>query len=137
MTRRFVHHGRVHHAGSLAAMLAAGAVLAAACSGPPAQPTASTPAAAASTVTASVPAYAVKLQPELEKLAKDLLVTGAVVEVRSPEVGDWTTTIGTRTYHGTDPVQVGDHIRIGSVTKTWTGSSSSSSRRENSNSATR
>jgi CubicO group peptidase (beta-lactamase class C family) len=50
-----------------------------------------------------------------------MLVSGAVIEVRSPELGDWTTTFGTRTYHGTDPVQIGDHIRIGSVTKTWTG----------------
>src|SRR5947209_4940351 len=69
----------------------------------------------------SVPAYGAKLQPELETLAKDLLVTGAVVEVRSPELGDWTTTIGTQTFHGSDPVQVDDHIRIGSITKTWTG----------------
>src|SRR5918912_2700133 len=71
--------------------------------------------------TAVVPAYAAKLQPELEQLAKDMLVSGAVIEVRSPERGDWTTTFGTRTYHGTDPVQASDHIRIGSVTKTWTG----------------
>ncbi|MBC3192828.1 beta-lactamase family protein [Pseudonocardia sp. C8] len=70
---------------------------------------------------AATPDYGVALQPQLEQLARDLLVTGAVVEVRSPELGDWTTTLGTRTYRGTDPVQVGDHVRIGSVTKTWTG----------------
>ena len=86
----------------------------------------STPPASQATVPSSaaavaVPAYAAKLQPELEQLAKDMLVSGAVIEVRSPELGDWTTTFGTRTYHGTDPVQVSDHIRIGSVTKTWTG----------------
>lgn len=69
----------------------------------------------------AVPAYAATLQPELTQLAKEMLVSGAVIEVRAPQLGDWTTTIGTRTYHGTDPVQVGDHIRIGSVTKTWTG----------------
>ncbi|MHA6629736.1 serine hydrolase domain-containing protein [Pseudonocardia sichuanensis] len=67
------------------------------------------------------PAYGARLQPELEQLARDLLVTGAVVQVRSAELGDWTTTIGTRTFRGGEPVQVGDHIRIGSVTKTWTG----------------
>jgi D-alanyl-D-alanine carboxypeptidase len=50
-----------------------------------------------------------------------MLVTGAVAQVRSAELGDWTTTFGTRTFHGTDPVQVADHVRIGSVTKTWTG----------------
>jgi D-alanyl-D-alanine carboxypeptidase len=68
-----------------------------------------------------VPAYGAKLQPELEQLARDMLVTGAVVQVRSPELGDWTTTYGTRTFRGSDPVQVGDHVRIGSITKTWTG----------------
>jgi D-alanyl-D-alanine carboxypeptidase len=68
-----------------------------------------------------VPAYAAKLQPQMEQLTQDMLVTGAVVHVRSAELGDWTTTIGTRTFRGTDPVQVGDRIRIGSVTKTWTG----------------
>jgi D-alanyl-D-alanine carboxypeptidase len=69
----------------------------------------------------TVPAYGAALQPQLEQLVRDLLVTGAVVQVRSPELGDWTTAIGTRTFRGTDPVQVGDHVRIGSVTKTWTG----------------
>ncbi|HLU56544.1 MAG TPA: serine hydrolase domain-containing protein [Pseudonocardia sp.] len=67
------------------------------------------------------PAYAAALRPELEALVDDMLVTGAVVQVRSPELGDWTTTFGTRTFRGTEPVQTGDHIRIGSVTKTWTG----------------
>src|SRR5690349_1916307 len=67
-----------------------------------------------------VPAYGAKLQPELEQLAREMLVTGAVVQVHSPDLGDWTTTIGTRTFRGTEPVQVDDHVRIGSVTKTWT-----------------
>jgi D-alanyl-D-alanine carboxypeptidase len=67
------------------------------------------------------PAYAARLQPQLEQLARDMLVTGAAVHVASAELGDWTTTIGTRTFRGPEPVQPGDHIRIGSVTKTWTG----------------
>jgi len=69
----------------------------------------------------AVPAYAARLQPQLEQLAGDMLVTGTVVQVRSAELGDWTSAIGTRTFRGTEPVQPGDHIRIGSVTKTWTG----------------
>ncbi|MHA6782542.1 serine hydrolase domain-containing protein [Pseudonocardia saturnea] len=77
---------------------------------------ASAPAAAT-----TAPAYAAALQPRLEALAQEMLVTGAVVLVRSPELGDWTTTIGTRTYRGDDPVQLGDHVRVGSNTKTWTG----------------
>ena len=102
------------------ALTAAGTLLITGCtaqgtSAPPAGQAAAPPSAAA------VPAYATKLQPQLEQLAKDMLVSGAVVEVCSPELGDWTTTMGTRTFRGTEPVQVGDHIRIGSVTKTWTG----------------
>jgi CubicO group peptidase (beta-lactamase class C family) len=79
------------------------------------QPVAPPPAAP------DAPAYAAALQPELEQLTHDMLVTGAVVQVRSPELGDWTTTIGTRTFRGSEPMQIGDHVRIGSVTKTWTG----------------
>lgn len=67
------------------------------------------------------PAYAAALQPQLEKIAKDLLVTGAVVMVQTPSDGTWTMTMGTRTYRGTDPVQITDYVRIGSVTKTMTG----------------
>jgi D-alanyl-D-alanine carboxypeptidase len=42
------------------------------------------------------------------------------VLVRSPELGDWATTMGTRTWHGTEPVTLADHVRVGSNTKTWT-----------------
>jgi D-alanyl-D-alanine carboxypeptidase len=98
---------------AIVALAAVGALLAAtACADQPAAPPPAAP---------DVPAYGAALQPELEQLAQDMLVTGAVVQVRSPELGDWTSTIGTRTFRGTDPVQVGDHVRIGSVTKTWTG----------------
>jgi CubicO group peptidase (beta-lactamase class C family) len=67
-----------------------------------------------------VPAYAAAVRPELDRLMRDLAVTGAVVLVRSPELGDWSTTMGTRTWHGTEPVTLADHVRIGSNTKTWT-----------------
>ncbi|MGQ0575784.1 MAG: serine hydrolase domain-containing protein [Pseudonocardia sp.] len=96
----------------LAALAAAGTLLAAAACGGQAAPPAATPAP---------PAWAAAVAPQLEQLARDLLVTGAVVQVRSPEYGDWTTTIGTKTYRGTEPVEVTDHVRIGSVTKSWTG----------------
>ena len=56
-----------------------------------------------------VPAHGATLQPELEQLAQDMSVTGAVVQV--PELGDWTPTIGTRTFRGTDPMWVDDHGR--------------------------
>ncbi|WP_166487371.1 serine hydrolase domain-containing protein [Geodermatophilus obscurus] len=51
---------------------------------------------------------------------RDLAITGAAVLVRSPELGDWATTMGTRTWHGTEPVTLADHVRVGSNTKTMT-----------------
>jgi D-alanyl-D-alanine carboxypeptidase len=66
------------------------------------------------------PAYAAALRPRLRRLADDLLVPGGVVLVRSPQLGDWTMAFGNRT-RGGDPVQLGDHVRVGSNTKTWTG----------------
>lgn len=39
----------------------------------------------------------------------------------SPALGDWPTTVGTRTWHGTGPITLADHIRIGSYTKPMTG----------------
>ncbi|MGY1776182.1 serine hydrolase domain-containing protein [Geodermatophilus sp. SYSU D00804] len=72
------------------------------------------------TASSGVPAYAAAVQPELDRIVRDLAVTGAVVLVRSPELGDWATTMGTGTWHGTEPVSLADHVRIGSNTKTWT-----------------
>jgi D-alanyl-D-alanine carboxypeptidase len=67
------------------------------------------------------PPYADALQPVLDQLVHDLAITGGAVLVRSPQLGNWTATIGTRTWHGTEPVTLADHVRIGSNTKTWTG----------------
>ena len=67
------------------------------------------------------PADATALRPRLRRLADDLLVPGGVVLVRSPQLGDWTMAFGTRVRGGGDPVQLGDHVRVGSNTKTWTG----------------
>jgi len=71
--------------------------------------------------TSGEPAYVAGLQPRIDQLVRELSITGAAVLVRSPELGDWSTTIGTRTWHGTDPVTPADHIRIGSNTKPMTG----------------
>jgi D-alanyl-D-alanine carboxypeptidase len=86
----------------------------------PTAPTAPTALATAPAPSAA-PDYAATLQPKLEQLVRDMSVTGAVVLVRTPDRGNWTTTIGTGTYRGNDPVRVDDHIRVGSNTKTWTG----------------
>ena len=50
----------------------------------------------------------------------ETLQPGSVVLVTSPE-GDWIEAFGTRTLGGSDPVTVEDYFRIGSVTKTMTG----------------
>jgi D-alanyl-D-alanine carboxypeptidase len=67
------------------------------------------------------PTYAVDLRTELAKLVHELLVPGAAVVVRSSELGDWSTTFGTRARGGRERVALGDHVRIGSNTKTMTG----------------
>jgi D-alanyl-D-alanine carboxypeptidase len=67
------------------------------------------------------PAYAAALRPQLEQLVETLLAPGAAVMVRSPGLGDWSATFGTRRRDGTQPVTLGDHLRIGSNTKPMTG----------------
>jgi D-alanyl-D-alanine carboxypeptidase len=67
------------------------------------------------------PAYAERLVPRVEALRKGLLAPGVVVYVRSPELGDWTEAFGHRALDGKDKLTVDDHARIGSNTKTWTG----------------
>lgn len=67
------------------------------------------------------PAYASALRPKLQQIFTDTLTPGAVVLVRSPELGDWTATFGTRALGSAEPVTLADHVRIGSNTKTWTG----------------
>lgn len=65
--------------------------------------------------------WAAGLRNLLLEMAEELLVPGGVVLVRSPERGDLTMAYGTRIRGGGEPVELGDHIRVGSNTKTWTG----------------
>ena len=51
--------------------------------------------------------------------AAQLLVPGAVVIVRTPK-GDFTNFYGVTTYKGSTPTSADLHLRIGSLTKTWT-----------------
>jgi D-alanyl-D-alanine carboxypeptidase len=60
------------------------------------------------------------LQTTVETLAKDLLVPGAVVVLRTPG-GDFTSTYGATTYRGSTPTGIDQHVRIGSNTKTFVG----------------
>jgi D-alanyl-D-alanine carboxypeptidase len=60
------------------------------------------------------------LQHTVETTARDLLVPGAVVILRTP-IGDFSTAFGTTTFGGMTPVSFDQHLRVGSNTKTWTG----------------
>lgn len=68
----------------------------------------------------SVPAYAQVLSPRIEALRQELLVPGAVVVIRSGELGDWSSAFGYRDLEKSSAMEIGDFFRIGSNTKTMT-----------------
>ncbi|QTG82010.1 beta-lactamase family protein [Arthrobacter crystallopoietes] len=61
-----------------------------------------------------------RLRGIFESMAGELLVPGAVMLLRTPE-DELTFTYGTDALDGSEPVMLEDHVRIGSITKTWTG----------------
>ncbi|HXH34274.1 MAG TPA: serine hydrolase domain-containing protein [Plantibacter sp.] len=61
-----------------------------------------------------------QLTAAFEQSAADMLVPGAVMLIRTPQ-GDVELAYGVTEWAGSTPVTMGDHIRIGSNTKTWTG----------------
>jgi D-alanyl-D-alanine carboxypeptidase len=67
------------------------------------------------------PAYGRVLPSKLVALFKDAAVPGAVVVVQSRELGNWSATFGTRRIGSGEPITIDDHFRIGSNTKTMTG----------------
>ena len=96
------------------AMLVCASVLVAACAATDAQQSALRPKPALR------PIDAAEMQGTVERLAKEMLVPGAVVILRTPN-GNFATTYGVTTYHGTVPTSFEQHVRVGSNTKTWTG----------------
>jgi len=87
---------------------------------PGAAPRGPGPSGPAAAKPGAAPPKAAALRQQFEQTARELLVPGAVMLVRTPD-GEMTATYGTRTVGGSDPVRPEDHIRIGSVTKTFTG----------------
>jgi D-alanyl-D-alanine carboxypeptidase len=67
------------------------------------------------------PAYCQDMQPTVEGLVEDMNMPGAVVLVRSPELGDCFLSLGTRVLEEQQPIGLDDQFRIGSNTKTMTG----------------
>jgi D-alanyl-D-alanine carboxypeptidase len=98
-------------------------MLAAACA-PPSPPAEPFPAAAAPPSPTGSPSAHVEGEAELRALfdqsAKELTAPGAAMLLRTPS-GELTSTYGSRTITGTEPVTLADHVRIGSITKTFTG----------------
>ncbi|MCC8393612.1 beta-lactamase family protein [Paraburkholderia sp. MMS20-SJTR3] len=71
-------------------------------------------------LTSNEPAYATEARPQINAMLADTLTSGAVVYVQSPH-GDWLESFGTAQRGTNTPIPVNAHFRVGSVTKTWTG----------------
>jgi D-alanyl-D-alanine carboxypeptidase len=65
------------------------------------------------------PPYAAKLRKLLLQQLRDNRVPGALVYVDHPQLGTWSTTLGSSNLTGA-PLDIASHMRIGSVTKTLT-----------------
>lgn len=90
---------------------------AAACSGS----TSSTSEDTTTAEDANIPAYARALQPKIEEQVNQLRIPGALVYVDVPGEGTWSTALGTGDLATGAPITPDDHFRIGSNTKTFTG----------------
>lgn len=64
---------------------------------------------------------AVKLQPQLETEMRALHVPGAIVYVKDGNQATWATTLGVGNLATNAPMRLNDHVRVGSITKTFTG----------------
>ncbi|HJT02854.1 MAG TPA: serine hydrolase domain-containing protein [Pseudonocardiaceae bacterium] len=60
------------------------------------------------------------LREDFEASARELQTPGAVMLLRTPS-GEFSAAYGSRTDTGSEPVTLADHVRIGSITKTFTG----------------
>jgi D-alanyl-D-alanine carboxypeptidase len=69
----------------------------------------------------NLPAYASTLQPQIEEQMTNLRIPGALVYVDVPGEGTWSQAFGTGNLEGDTPITPNDHFRIGSNTKTFTG----------------
>ena len=76
---------------------------------------------ATTTQDTNLPAYARTLQPQIEEQMTNLRVPGALVYVDVPGEGTWSQAFGTGNMEGDTPITPNDHFRIGSNTKTFTG----------------
>ncbi|KDA05098.1 D-Ala-D-Ala carboxypeptidase [Microbacterium sp. CH12i] len=99
--------------------MVATALVLAGCAGSTAAPNTATPSASSSSdavYTFDVDA----LTTLFEESVDEMLVPGAVMIIRTPD-GEAEVAYGVTEWGGSTPVTLDDHIRIGSNTKTWTG----------------
>ncbi|MFD5100341.1 serine hydrolase domain-containing protein [Streptomyces albidochromogenes] len=61
-----------------------------------------------------------QLTPDLVAMTQRLRIPGAIVSVSTPQWGTWTKTLGTRDLATGAPLGADDHLRVGSITKTFT-----------------
>jgi D-alanyl-D-alanine carboxypeptidase len=78
-------------------------------------------ASARAAAPAPEPAYGAKLAKEVRQVMKANAIPGAVVMVESPQKGNWSGTFGTAAFGKKVPMSLADYLRVGSNTKTMTG----------------
>lgn len=104
---------------SLAALMAVSGVAACGTSVQQRMPTVS--ASASATASASAAELDAKLDAAVEQAMKDLAIPGALVGISVPGTVDYVKAFGSGDQATDTPMSLDDHVRIGSVTKTFTG----------------
>ncbi|KJL35186.1 serine hydrolase domain-containing protein [Microbacterium azadirachtae] len=110
----------VRRGAAAAALLAIGLIVSGCASGGASGAAASPSASAGTAATGLVTTDAGALRAQFDALATELGVPGAAMLVRTPQ-GEVTATYGVTQLRGSTPVSLDDHFRIGSNTKTMTG----------------
>ncbi|MFD3819997.1 serine hydrolase domain-containing protein [Streptomyces rubiginosohelvolus] len=108
----------------MAAVLTAGAIAIAMATPAPAVPRGPTTVASAdarASQDAQDTPFTRKLTADLLAHMQRLRVPGAIVSVSTPAQGTWTTALGTADLATGTPISARDHMRVGSITKTFTG----------------
>lgn len=118
--RRRRSPSRVALIAGVSAALAITATLSGCTAGSPAASPSVSPSASAGDQVTTIHFDGAELTARFEELAESLMIPGAAMLVRTPD-GEVTATHGVTELGGTTPVSLDDHIRIGSNTKTWTG----------------
>jgi D-alanyl-D-alanine carboxypeptidase len=116
-------HSRARNGFTMIGGVAAAVVVAITLSGCAASPVPSSttpPSRNAPDAAGSIHFDAAELTAQFEDLTERMMIAGAAMLVRTPD-GEVTNTFGFTELGGTTPVSLDDHIRIGSNTKTWTG----------------